>query len=177
MQKSPEPLLWLLPPCLISSSQRYWSILSTGKGTNYTRELFRFGEENDYENEIFRWVLLTREPASFWWENLVFVNLLLVFSGNVVVAGTSYRQMYDACILTTFLETTVLKAHVHRTGFARLCFCFETILLSNAVFWLTSTFEERCLTILKTTARETTIIIAAFFTLDRSLERQYQRGQ
>ena len=36
-------------------------------------------------------------------------------------------------------------------------------------------FEERCVTILKTTARETTI--AAFFTLDRSLERQYQRGQ
>ena len=27
-----------------------------------------------------------------------------------------------------------LKAHVHPNGFARLCFCFETILLSNAVF-------------------------------------------
>ena len=47
-----------------------------------------------------------------------------------------------------------LKAHVHPNGFARLCFCFETILLSNAVFWLASTFEERCLIILKTTARE-----------------------
>ena len=31
----------------------------------------------------------------------------------------------------------LLKAHVHPNGFARLCFCFETILLSNAVFdWL-----------------------------------------
>ena len=27
-----------------------------------------------------------------------------------------------------------LKAHVHPNGFARLCFCFETIFLSNAVF-------------------------------------------
>ena len=47
-----------------------------------------------------------------------------------------------------------LKAHVHPNGIARFCFCFETILLSNAVFWLASTFEERCVTILKTTARE-----------------------
>ena len=47
-----------------------------------------------------------------------------------------------------------LKAHVHPKGFARLCFCFETILLSNVVFWLASTFDERCATILKTTARE-----------------------
>ena len=29
---------------------------------------------------------------------------------------------------------SALKAHVHPNGFARLCFCFETILLSNAVF-------------------------------------------
>ena len=29
---------------------------------------------------------------------------------------------------------TDLKAHVHPNGFARLCFCFETILLLNAVF-------------------------------------------
>ena len=49
----------------------------------------------------------------------------------------------------------LLKAHVHPNGFARWCFCFETILLSNAVFWLASAFEERCVTILKTTARET----------------------
>ena len=28
----------------------------------------------------------------------------------------------------------LLKAHVHPNGFARWCFCFETILLSNAVF-------------------------------------------
>ena len=26
-----------------------------------------------------------------------------------------------------------LKAHVHPNGFAHLCFCFETLLLSNAV--------------------------------------------
>ena len=49
-----------------------------------------------------------------------------------------------------------LKAHVHPNSIARLCFCFEMNLLSNAVFWLASTFEERCMTILKTTARETT---------------------
>ena len=48
-----------------------------------------------------------------------------------------------------------LKAHVHPDGFARLCFCFETTLLSNAVFWLASTFEEHCVTILQTTARKT----------------------
>ena len=30
--------------------------------------------------------------------------------------------------------SSCLKAHVHPNGFARLCFCFETILLSNAVF-------------------------------------------
>ena len=28
----------------------------------------------------------------------------------------------------------LLRAHVHPNGFARWCFCFETILLSNAVF-------------------------------------------
>ena len=55
-----------------------------------------------------------------------------------------------------FTEFTLwLKAHVHPNGFVRLCFCFETTLLSNAVFWLASTFEERCVTTLKTTARET----------------------
>ena len=53
-----------------------------------------------------------------------------------------------------------LKAHVHPNGFARLCFCFETILLSNAVFWLASTFEERCVTMLKTTARKTSFFHA-----------------
>ena len=29
-----------------------------------------------------------------------------------------------------------LKAHVHPSGFARLSFCFGTVHLSNAVFWL-----------------------------------------
>ena len=52
------------------------------------------------------------------------------------------------------------KAHVHPNGFARLCFCFEMILLSNAVFWLASTFGESCVTILKTTARETSFFHA-----------------
>ena len=45
----------------------------------------------------------------------------------------------------------------------RLCalvFCFEMHLLSNAVSWLASTFEERCMMILKTTARETTFFHA-----------------
>ena len=31
-------------------------------------------------------------------------------------------------------RSSLLKAHVHPNGFARLCFCFEMILLSNAVF-------------------------------------------
>ena len=30
--------------------------------------------------------------------------------------------------------------NVHPSGFARLCFCFETLPLSNAVFWLADTF-------------------------------------
>ena len=37
-------------------------------------------------------------------------------------------------ILKKYVLRAVLKAHVHPNGFARLCFCFETILLSNAVF-------------------------------------------
>ena len=65
-----------------------------------------------------------------------------------------------------------LRAHVHPNGFARLCFCLEMHLLSNAVFWLASTFKERCMTILKTAARETT-----FFMLGQSVKRQHQRGQ
>ena len=43
---------------------------------------------------------------------------------------------------------------------ACLCYCFEMHLLSSAVFWLASTFEERCMTILKTTAKETTFFHA-----------------
>ena len=65
-----------------------------------------------------------------------------------------------------------LRAHVYPNGFARLCFCLEMHLLSNAVFWLASTFKERCMTILKTAARETT-----FFMLGQSVKRQHQRGQ
>ena len=43
------------------------------------------------------------------------------------------------CNLSEMRESWVicaegLKAHVHPNGFARLCFCFETIVLSNAVF-------------------------------------------
>ena len=30
--------------------------------------------------------------------------------------------------------------NVHPSGFARLCFCFQTLPLSNAVFWLADTF-------------------------------------
>ena len=56
--------------------------------------------------------------------------------------------------IAMLLVVCQLKAHVHPNGFARLGFCFETILLSNAVVWLASTFEERSVTILKTTARE-----------------------
>ena len=37
-------------------------------------------------------VLLTREPASFWRENVIaVVTLLRVLARNVVVAGTSYQ--------------------------------------------------------------------------------------
>ena len=37
-------------------------------------------------------VLLTREPASFWRENVIAVVILLrVLARNVVVAGTSYQ--------------------------------------------------------------------------------------
>ena len=68
------------------------------------------------------------------------------------------RGYYDDVTFMTPL--TVLKAHVHPNGLARLCFCFETILLSNAVFWLASTFEERCVTMLKTTARKTSFFHA-----------------
>ena len=60
-----------------------------------------------------------------------------------------------------------LKAHVQPNSFARLCFCFETIFLPNAVFWLASIFEERCVSILKTTARETTILVTNLETLVR----------
>ena len=52
-----------------------------------------------------------------------------------------------------------LKAHVHPNSIVRL-FCFEMHLLSNAVSWLASTFEECCMTILKMTARETTFFHA-----------------
>ena len=40
----------------------------------------------------------------------------------------------DLGSLGSLLDVTGLKVHVHPNGFARLCFCFETILLSNAVF-------------------------------------------
>lgn len=33
-----------------------------------------------------------------------------------------------------FFSYLSLKGHVHPNGFARLCFCFEMIRLSNAVF-------------------------------------------
>ena len=52
-----------------------------------------------------------------------------------------------------------LKAHVHPNSIVHL-FCFEMHLLSNAVSWLASTFEECCMTILKMTARETTFFHA-----------------
>ena len=35
--------------------------------------------------------------------------------------------------VTPVTHVAVLKAHVHPNGFARLCFCFEPLLLSNAV--------------------------------------------
>ena len=65
-----------------------------------------------------------------------------------------FITLYYNAIPEFMRKQLILKAHVHPNGFACLCFCFETILLSNAVFWLASTFEELCVTILKTTARE-----------------------
>ena len=44
---------------------------------------------------------------------------------------------YPLALSTPATQATLhvhLKAHVHPNGFARLCFCFEMILLSNAVF-------------------------------------------
>ena len=41
-----------------------------------TIERFRFWDEDDYDYEIF-WVVLAREPASFWRENVIVVVILL----------------------------------------------------------------------------------------------------
>ena len=41
-----------------------------------TIERFRFWDEDDYDYETF-WVVLAREPASFWRENVIVVVILL----------------------------------------------------------------------------------------------------
>ena len=51
---------------------------------------------------------------------------------NVAMLKTILRH-FEAKDRKTDL-TRLLKAHVHPNGFAHWCFCFETILLSNAVF-------------------------------------------
>ena len=44
---------------------------------------------------------------------------------------------------------TRLKTHnAHPSGFARLCFCFEMVHLSNAVFWFAVLFRFRIIFIL-----------------------------
>ena len=51
--------------------------------------------------------------------------------------GAVSRQSSSFCLILQVTRPQSLwnlKAHVHPNGFARLCFCFETILLSNAVF-------------------------------------------
>ena len=70
------------------------------------------------------------------------------------------KQMREHPILKHVYFQDRLKAHVHPNSIACLCYCFEMHLLSNALFWLASTFDERCMTILKTTARETTFFHA-----------------
>ena len=39
-------------------------------------------------------------------------------------------------VLNATTALRLLKAHVHPSGFVCLCFCFETLFLSNSVFWL-----------------------------------------
>ena len=50
-----------------------------------TIESFRFWDEDDYDYEIF-WVVLAREPASFWRENVkvvvILLRVLVSFSGE-----------------------------------------------------------------------------------------------
>ena len=59
------------------------------------KRTLRFFDEDDYEYEISQyWVLLKREPASFWRENVIAVVILQgvlarMISENVVVAGIS----------------------------------------------------------------------------------------
>ena len=53
------------------------------------------------------------------------------------IAQTLFRLVLSTSAyprVTPVTHVAVLKAHVHQIGFARLCFCFETLLLSNAVF-------------------------------------------
>ena len=80
-------------------------------------------------------------------------NLLDDIKSSIVLEHPIVYDTYDLCAYHAMLKTILrhfevpfrakdrktdlirlLKAHVHPNGFARWCFCFETILLSNAVF-------------------------------------------
>ena len=66
--------------------------------------------------------MLAHEPASFWWENVIVVVILLqVFCENVVAVETIYPQMLDRDGLTSFnLDNTGEKSTVKLSGVAML---------------------------------------------------------
>ena len=85
------------------------------------------------------------EAFLYWYKSHVSVGLELstinilygIIGNNHLNKLTNHllllAKYYIYCCSITE-ERLLLKAHVHPNGFARLCFCFETILLSNAVF-------------------------------------------
>ena len=82
-----------------SSNGRSFIILRSGvvsssfnknKSANFSGEKKKFNE--DFRS-VYYSVLLTREPASFWRENVIAVVISTTsFSENVVVAETSYQM-------------------------------------------------------------------------------------
>ena len=92
---------------------------------------------------------------------LVLRDNLLLWRGLYMEGGLIFRiSRYLCCLLHSrtsgvqirianmwyfqrnwlHLKWSYLQAHVHPSGFARLCFCFERPLLTNSVFWLGRVF-------------------------------------
>ena len=80
--------------------------------------------------------------ASSWWFDLntwLFLglwNLTLFFPENLFHGNAFFfRRHLWFCWWSKSPVSHQLKAYVHRSGFSHMCIFFQTLLLSNSVFW------------------------------------------
>lgn len=79
-------------------------------------------------------VCLYGATRAYLWGQICFISKKAESRLTLPINGRSISHRRPGANVRKTSQVFSNKAHVHPNVFARLCFCFEKILLSNAVF-------------------------------------------